>query len=317
MIALPPGYLARPLADGDVDDVVALVRACEAHDSGSAMYERADLVADLVDVDRALGCVVVLEAGPGTPGTRPVAWGMVVRGRSRWADVHPAHRGRGLGRALVEWSHEVAAASGADRVGQTIEDGRADAEDLFRGAGAQPVRTAWILWRAIDPAGPRPQVPGAEPPPGITLRAARADEHDAALDLLEAAFATWPNRPQSSRRTWRALVTEREGFQPDHLQLAVDAACGPVGAMVLLDDGEELWVDKLATHPEHWGRGVGRALLAHAFGLAHEHGCTRVALSTDSTTGALPFYERLGMRVVRSFTHWAVAVSDPTARMAR
>jgi hypothetical protein len=29
-------------------------------------------------------------------------------------------------------------------------------------------------------------------------------------------------------------------------------------------------------------------------------------VSTDSTTGALPFYERLGMQVTRSFTHWAI-----------
>lgn len=280
------------------------------------MYERADLVADLVDVDRSSGGVVV-HAAPAGPESAPVAWGIVVRCRSRWADVHPGHRGQGLGRALVDWSAGVAAASGADRVGQTIEDGRSDAEALFRLVGAQPVRTAWILRREIDLGEPRPVIPGADPPPGITLRAARTEEHDAVLNLLEAAFATWPDRTPSDLRTWRALVTHREGFRPEHLQLAVEESVGPVGAMVLLDDGVELWVDKLATSPDRWGRGVGRALLARAFGLAHDQGRARVALSTDSTTGALPFYERLGMRVVRSFTHWALTLSDPTARMGR
>jgi GNAT superfamily N-acetyltransferase len=308
VIDLPAGYRAQPLADADVDAVVALVRVCEEHDGGTPMLQRADLVSDLVGVDRTRCSVVVREAGA-DPAGPPVAWGMVLRRRSRWADVHPGHRGRGIGRALVAWSLAAAAAEGADRVGQTIEDGRADAEQLFASMGAVPVRTSWILHRDIDPAGPRPVLSEAAAPEGIELGASRPAEQDAALDLMEAAFATWPDRMPSTRQTWQALVTQREGFRDEHLQVAVDRSGVVVGAMVLLVDDSELWVDKLATHPDHWGRGIGRALLAHAFGHAHDRGLERVALSTDSTTGALPFYECLGMRVVRSFTHWATPLA--------
>ncbi len=79
-----------------------------------------------------------------------------------------------------------------------------------------------------------------------------------------------------------------------------------MGAAFLIDDGQELWVDKLATHPGFRGRGIGSALMRRTFVLAHARGRRATCLSTDSTTGALPFYERLGMQVTRSFTHWAI-----------
>jgi GNAT superfamily N-acetyltransferase len=303
MVALPPGFVARPLADADVDAVVALVRACEVHDSGVAAYERADLVGDLATVLRERDSLVVRSAAD---PREPVAWGVVVHGRSRWADVRPDMRGRGLGGALVEWSVDVARATGADRIGQTIEDGRTDAESLFRSAGAVAVRTAWVLRLAHDPTGPRPVRVDAQPPTGVILRTSTEADEIEALDMMELAFSEWPDRRPSSRATWQALVTQREGFQHDQLQVAVDSDGTIVGAAFLIDDGTELWVDKLATHPQHRGRGIGRALLAHAFGIAHDRGRASTALSTDSNTGALPFYERLGMSVTRSFTHWAI-----------
>jgi mycothiol synthase len=262
------------------------------------MYERADLAGDLSLVDpRAASRVVRAASGP------PVAWGLVL-GRRCFADVHPDARGRGIGRALVAWSVAVASAAGSDRVGQTIEDTRTDAVDLLRSMGAAPVRTSWILRRALDPSGPAPTV--GEPPAGLAIRAAAPAEHDRVLELLERAFAQWPDRPPSTLAAWRAAVTQREGFQPEDLRVAVAWDGTLVGGMHLLDDGSEIWVDKLGTDPEHQGRGVGRALLAHAFVVAHGRRRSAALLSTDSNTGALRFYQRLGMVVTRSFTHWAI-----------
>ncbi|MCU0282335.1 MAG: GNAT family N-acetyltransferase [Candidatus Nanopelagicales bacterium] len=300
---LPDGLAAQPISPGTIDEVVALVRACEAHDSGAPMYERADLVGDLSLVDaQAASCLVRDAAGV------PVGWGLVL-GRRCFADVHPTARGRGIGGALVTWSVAVATAAGIDRIGQTIEDTRGDAVALLRSHGARAVRTSWILRRSHDPAGPAPLVGQARP--GIEVRAARADEQDHALDLLERAFATWPDRPPSSRAAWRSMVTEREGFRADALQVAVEADGVLLGAMHLIDDGSELWVDKLGVDPPHQRRGVGRALLGQAFLIGHARGRPATVLSTDSNTGALEFYEGLGMVVTRSFTHWAIPLRLP------
>ena len=50
-------------------------------------------------------------------------------------------------------------------------------------------------------------------------------------------------------------------------------------------------------------RGVGRALLLHAFERLRERGCTRVGLGVDahSLTGATRLYEGVGMRAVQQF----------------
>ena len=50
-----------------------------------------------------------------------------------------------------------------------------------------------------------------------------------------------------------------------------------------------------------------------AFGLAREHGATVSELSTDSRTGALGLYEKVGMRPTATWVNRAVA-PDLTAR---
>ncbi len=339
MIRLPAGFTAAPLTDADIDAVVALVRHCEAFDSGQALYERADLVADLALADRARDALVVrADSGSGvgfgsdvglgaSAATGPiVAWGMVAGARSRWADVHPDARGQGLGRALVDWSVGRAAELGADRIGQTVDDERRDAVALMRGTGARAGRTAWILRRDLDLAGP---APGVRSVPGMRVRDFRIEDEAEVLGLLAQAFTQGPDRPATSIEAWQAMVTRREGFLPQDLQLAVlDQGLGAgldgsegagavagqpgggriVAAAFVLTDGEEAWVDKLATSVDVRGRGIGQLLMEQVFAEAHARGIPHVTLSTDSTSGALPFYERLGMRVVRSFTHWTIDV---------
>jgi len=45
-----------------------------------------------------------------------------------------------------------------------------------------------------------------------------------------------------------------------------------------------------------------------AFTEAKEHGATRLELSTDSRTGALSLYEKVGMRVTSTWVNRAIEV---------
>ncbi len=81
---------------------------------------------------------------------------------------------------------------------------------------------------------------------------------------------------------------------------------GEVVGGAFLIDSDEIWVDKLAVRRDHRHRGIARALLQVAFQRGFDRGYTATTLSTDSNTGALTLYERIGMRVRESYTHRAI-----------
>jgi mycothiol synthase len=294
-MTLPAGIRARALTNADLDEVVAMVNACERHDSGEVMLERADLVAD----SRTDGFDLDRDWVGAFDGDRIVGRGLFVHRRSAWIDVDPTARGRGIGSWLRRWSEDRAREVGAERVGQTIEDHRTDAADLLRRAGYAPRRSSWIL--RMD----HTEFPAAPvPPDGIRLRAYEAGDDDEAFAMFERAFGEWEDRVANAPGTWRAMVTEREGFRPDDLILAI-AGEQIVGGAFLID-ADEIWVDKVAVAREVRHRGIARALLHTAFRRSYERGYRWTSLSTDSDTGALSLYERVGMRIHRSFTHHAL-----------
>lgn len=276
---------ARPLQDDDIAAVVAMVNDCEVSDSGEVMLEQADLIADLTHLDRERDAVVVVQGG------RIVGWGMVWQQRKRLADVHPQARGQGIGQWLLRWSAWRAADLGANRIGQTIDDARTDVASWFAAQGYTPRYTSWVL--SIPAAALQTPASPASP-----------QEFDEVLDLFEAAFSEHADRLPVSREHWRAETVDRPGFQPADL-VVIREASRPVAAAFLID-ADEIWVDKLAVAAGARGRGYARMLLDTARARAAGQGYPLVRLSTDSNAGALAVYQRLGMRVERSFTHWAV-----------
>ncbi len=100
------------------------------------------------------------------------------------------------------------------------------------------------------------------------------------------------------------MVTRREGFDSEDLVLAV--ANGRIVGGAFLIDADEIWVDKLAVDREFRHRGIARALLQAAFVRSFNRGYSWTSLSTDSRTGALSLYERIGMRIHRSFTQYVL-----------
>jgi GNAT superfamily N-acetyltransferase len=90
---------------------------------------------------------------------------------------------------------------------------------------------------------------------------------------------------------------QRPGFEPWHVRVVTDSQGVVVGAACLVTSDDVGFVEKLAVHRDHRHQGLGRALLADAFSEARAHGATRSELSTDSRTGALDLYEKVGMEV--------------------
>lgn len=130
----------------------------------------------------------------------------------------------------------------------------------------------------------------------------RHDDERAVHAVIERAFSEWPDRDESvSFEDWRASTLDRDDVHDD-LVLVLESDGEVVGALLGSVDGDEGWVDALAVAREHRRQGLAQALLAAGFVRFRDRGLPKAGLSTDSRTGALGLYERVGMRVTSSFT---------------
>ena len=293
---LPEGLTARPLTLDDVDDTIAMVNTCELVDSGELMWERADLLADtsIEGFDPDADWVGVFD------GDRIVAWAFLQGPRHVWIDVAPDARGRGVGTALRRWAVDRARARGNDRLGQTIDDRRTDVGTMLRTARFTPRHTSWIL-RMEHPTEPSKP----ERPAGSKIRPVRLPEEELdTLEMFETAFSEFVDRLPTSIETWRSTVTQREGFVPDDLVIAVDGDL-VVGGRVPDRRRRDLG-GQARGRRRPIGTGVWPERSSETLSDAHRRGYDHTALSTDSRTGALTLYERVGMHVTRSFTNWAI-----------
>lgn len=295
---LPPGVTARPPRRDDLPAMHALLSAYEQQLLGEPLIDLEDLEADWQRPSFVPERDAVLVHDDG----RVAAYAEVSGGRRVNVCVHPERTGRGIGRALLDWSAGAVAAHGGDLAGQTVPDADTAAAALLAARGWSPRWSSWVL-----ELPPGQAVAGRPLPPGYRLRAFRPgqDEQDA-YRVVEDAFAEWPDRPPTPYEDWAAHVLGRPGFAPEQLLLVEDAQQQVVGACVLILSGDTGWVDQVAVDRAHRGRGLAQALLAAGFDVARARGASRSELSTDSRTGALGLYERLGMRVRWSFTHWGL-----------
>lgn len=294
---LPPGFRARAAQRPDLPDLHRVVAAYEHRLLGEVMVELEDLEADWrrPSFDPARDSLVVLRDDD------VVGCAELYRGRRAAGCVHPDSWGLGIGAALVDWSIARAGELGATVIGQTVPDADSAAADLFRGRGWCPRWTSWVL--EVPPGSAIAERPL---PPGYAVRPLRPGQDErAAYEVVESAFSEWPDREPTSYEDWAATLLERPGFEPWQLLLAVAGDGAVVGACHLVVSDGTGWVNQLAVDRSHRGQGLAQALLAQAFGAARERGAERGELSTDSRTGALTLYERLGMRVKWSFTHHA------------
>jgi ribosomal protein S18 acetylase RimI-like enzyme len=285
---------ARPAVLADADAVTALLNAGELEVHDEAESDRDELVESWTRpaLDRERDTVVVRDRDT------VVAYGEIYRERAD-ARVLAGYRGRGIGTALVGWWTVRAAEHGHDRAGQTVSDHDHAAVALLESLGCTRDYTAWILDRALSPSAPQAPVL----PAGYTLRDLADGEERDAWQVIETAFARWPGRPPGRFDDWAATSVAAPGFQRWRAPVVV-APDGIVGVAMLRPYATEGWVQQVAVADAHRGRGLGAALLTHAFRTFHAAGLP-TGLSTDDRTGALELYRHVGMTVRRSYGRWS------------
>ena len=289
----------RAAGPADAEAIYRLIAACELDLDGSVEVDLDDVVGDLARPGRGVDWDTVLVHDP---AGELVGWAQVWQVSRGEADVRPDRRGEGLGSWLLDWTERRARELGATEVSQTVTDHNTAAAALFQARGYAPRDTAWILEIPLpDP----PVVP--EPPAGITIRTYRPGHDDrAAHRLIDDAFCEWPGREPFPFDSWVASTIGRARFAPQLSPLAFDGD-RLVGALLALDypDSHEGFVHQVAVHRDYRHRGIARALLLRTFAGFHHTGRRACTLSTNSYTGALSLYERVGMRIRQSYTRYA------------
>ena len=301
---LPAGLTTRPLATSDLRDVTSVAAAQELCDLGVVEIEEADLASDWQRPGFVLSesSVGVLELD------RLVAYAELGHlGRCDTA-VHPDKRGRGIGTWLAWWLVDLARSRGVATIGMPVPSG-SPGDRLLQHHGFRVRWTSWILELPAD-HGIAPRAL----PAGYALREAQDEEQREVHDTIEDAFGEWSDREREPFTDFAATVLRRPGAAPWHLRVALDPAGAVAGvAVIAVDaaddpDGGRASITHLAVRRDQRRQGLAQALLADATTAARQHGVASIGLSTDSRTGALDLYLRVGLRVTSTWVNRALDV---------
>ena len=206
-------------------------------------------------------------------------------------------------RQLVEFVENLARERRMDSISTFVADGDAEGARFFADRGYTLHHTAWIL--GLDPETP---ITGRVLPEGYAVRPFTEADAEATYRVITEAFGEWDHKPHSFE-VWRAATLERPNVDPSAFRVATYAG-EVIGAATVYDSFGEAWVAQLAVARAHRRRGVAQQLLAETYAAARERGVPNAGLSTDTRTGALDLYLRLGMREKFTLHNLELDLSD-------
>ncbi|GER22960.1 N-acetyltransferase [Zafaria cholistanensis] len=329
----------RPITPADTGAWSVLTNALAAADGTGERYAPGDLAEELLEP----GFTPAFDSTGVWDGDRMVGYGqlrvkaVLLEGQamaSIHGGVHPAYRGRGVGRAIMDRMEARASGLSAQRhpgapvrlnVWAPVPD--SGTARLAAARGYVPVRYFQDMrldlyhWQDPDPGGPSPRAVPFEPRHAEAVRLAHNEafaDHwgstprtpEAWADMLASRSA----RPELSRV---ALAEPPAGASLDpagpgapatdsptaHFPTAGSPA-GAVDSYVLCAEWVPgtLHVNLVGTRRRARGRGLAALLLTDAIRAAREAGYRYVELGVDSEspTGAVGLYERVGFTKVRT-----------------
>ena len=285
----------RPAREKDVEAAAELLNehSRRLHDTDDVTP--ADLLLYWTSPDVELGRDILLaENSDGLVGYADLG----VYGGSVWLDV------RGTDPealpALLEAIEERAAAKEPDKAlwGYTSAED-APLVDLYESSGYRRARHSFRMQIAIEPGQPAPDWPS-----GFTVRTMRESEERRVYEAQMASFADTWMFARDPYESWLHWMVEEPLFDCSLWFLAEQD--GDLAGIILSRAPENEpglgWIRILGVLPEYRQRGLGQALLKHAFAEFASRGFKAVGLGVDAEnpTGAVRVYERAGMHVERT-----------------
>ncbi|HEY3181962.1 MAG TPA: GNAT family N-acetyltransferase [Gaiellaceae bacterium] len=158
------------------------------------------------------------------------------------------------------------------------------------------------MWRPLDGELPEPAWPG-----GVAVRAYTDDDGERVHALLDAAYRGWDDGYVAmSHADWLKFMTDHDEFDPGVWFLVERDGELVAAALHWKESRARGWVKDIVVRDSERGRGLGKALLHHAFREYARRGVERVGLKVDSKnpTGAPQLYERVGFAIDRRYGIW-------------
>jgi mycothiol synthase len=308
------GYVIAIGPPGDLSSVSELIAAVETSIDGATTVTESFLrmILDSPGVDPEVDNFTIRNSGSGDP----VGFGLYLNADPHiesitlgW--VHPNHRDRGLGSAIVAWGLERSRSTLSDAPPDARVTNRCQASERDHAAtrllidfGYEPDRHEFEMRLDLDaPIGSAPL------PDGVTVRT-MSEPGDLAIvegittDAFRDHYGWVESPPEARAERWNNYRAMDEW--DDDLVWIAEADDNAVGAIIgLRSHGSHTdagYIGSLGVAREWRGRGLARALLTRAFAEYRRRGKRTVTLEVDadSLTGATRLYESVGMRRVRT-----------------
>ncbi|MGK5450114.1 GNAT family N-acetyltransferase [Streptomyces radiopugnans] len=313
-----PGYAFRPFrggADGVADSAaVAAVRlGCAVHDGVDPRsvvdgVPTADEVAE--SSTRPADWILVTYGGPGAGGGEVVGC-VTVRwwreGDGTWLYLHrghllPAHRGRGVGSAMLAWAEarvrRIAEEHGTTRtavIGANAAASERDATALLLGAGYRPAFT--LLEMELPDLGISDRLPERGLPAGVRIGPVGPAHQREAWRTVVDSYAGAPHTPEwtyddfAATATATATACRRAAWDGDRM-------AGVVLCSLNRRDRSVGEVEELSVGARWRRMGIGRALLLDGLRSLREQGAQTARLYTGAGNPhrSYDLYESVGFR---------------------
>lgn len=312
---LPGGYVARPLTLDDAEAAAQVSNACAIELTGkpnlAAGEIRSEWRSPRFSLETDTFAVFALQ---GELAGYAEIWDSEPHVHTFVsAEVHPRHRGHGIGTALARWAEERGrqllplAPEGARVALQQFKIGADEAAArLLRAQGYEIVRHNLRMVIEFDGPPSEPLVPG-----GLVIRPfIRGQEERALMMAMREEFRDhWgyvESPVEEEYRDWLHWLDTNPSCDPSLLFVAVDGdeiAGTSFCQGTTAEDPELGWIFGLGVRRPWRRRGLALALLQYSFGALYRRGKRRVSLGVDaqSLTGATRLYEKAGMRLERQY----------------
>lgn len=209
--------------------------------------------------------------------------------------VHPAHRRRGIGRALLVAALAECRRRGASDCLLVCEDASASGRAFVAAVGARYRFSEHRM--VLDPSRIAPRPPGGP----LQLRQAGPADADTLVRLTAAAFGDPPDEVRRRIERWLP--------EPDQRFYIATLQGEPVGSLrVSLNAGESrVYIATFGVHPERQGRGYGRQILAETIAIlrAEHWQDIRIEVVTENR-GALAVYHACGFRETTTYGFYQI-----------